>query len=441
MTLTQMTAIQAAAAIRNGELTSEDLVRACLARIDEVEKTVGAWTYLDPDHAIRQAQAADLARKEGKALGPLHGVPVGVKDIFDTDDMPTEDGTVLHAGRQPLEDSAVVALLREAGAVVMGKTVTTELAVYSPGKTRNPHNPEHTPGGSSSGSAAAVAAHMVPLAVGSQTNGSVIRPASFCGVVGYKPSFGLISRHRVLRQSPPLDTVGIFARTVEDAALLAEPLMAYDPRDPAMRPRARPTLAATASSEPPVEPDIAFVKSPVWNKADDDTREAFEELCGHLGERVREVDLPDVFARAHDWHRDIMEADLAKNFRVDEDKGRDRISPVLREMMDRGKTVSAVAYNEAIEHRAVLEGLLEPIFKQYDAILTPATVGTAPKGLDSTGSPMFCTLWTYCGLPAVSLPLLSGSNGMPMGVQLVGPKGDDARLLRTARWLAESLGE
>lgn len=441
MTLSQMTATQAAAAIRNGEVTSEELVGACLARIDEAEAAIGAWTYLDRDHAIGQARAADLARKEGRALGALHGVPVGIKDIFDTEDMPTEDGTVLHAGRRPLEDSTVVALLREAGAVIMGKTVTTELAVYSPGKTRNPHDPEHTPGGSSSGSAAAVAAHMVPLAVGSQTNGSVIRPASFCGVVGYKPSHGLISRHRVLRQSPPLDTIGVFARTVEDAALLAESLMAYDPRDPAMRPRARPTLTATAGSEPPVDPDIAFVKSPVWGKADDDTREAFEELSQHLGARVREVELPEVFAGAHEWHRAIMEADLAKNFRIDEDKGRDRISPVLREMMDRGKTVTAVAYNEAVEHIAVLNGLLDPIFKQYDAILTPATVGTAPKGLDSTGSPMFCTLWTYCGLPAVSLPLLSGSNGLPMGVQLVGPKGDDARLLRTARWLAESLGD
>lgn len=441
MTLSEMTATQAATAVRNGDITSEELVRACLARIDEAEETVGAWAYLDPDHAIRQAKAADLARKEGKAMGPLHGVPIGIKDIFDTDDMPTEDGTVLHAGRRPLEDCTTVALLREAGAVIMGKTVTTELAVYSPGKTRNPHNPEHTPGGSSSGSAAAVAAHMVPLAVGSQTNGSVIRPASFCGVVGYKPSFGLISRHRVLRQSPPLDTVGVFARTVEDAALLAEPLMAFDGRDPAMRPRARPTLVETAGTEPPVEPDIAFVRSPVWDRADDDTKEAFEELAEHLGERVREIDLPGTFAQGHDWHRTIMEADLAKNFRIDEDKGRDRISPVLREMMDRGKTVTAVAYNEAVDHIAVLNHLLDEIFKQFDAILTPATVGTAPKGLESTGSPIFCTLWTYCGLPAVSLPLLSGSNGMPMGVQLVGPKGDDARLLRTARWLAASLGE
>ena len=397
----ELTAVEAANAIRSGDLTAEDLVAASLARIDEVEETVGAWAFLDRDHAIRQARAADVARKEGRALGPLHGVPVGVKDIFDTDDMPTEDGTVLHAGRRPVEDSAVVALLREAGAIILGKTVTTELAVYSPGKTRNPHNAEHTPGGSSSGSAAAVAARMVPLAVGTQTNGSVIRPASFCGVVGYKPSHGLISRHRALRQSPPLDTVGVFARTIEDAALLAEALMAFDARDPAMRPRARPDLLATARSEPPVEPDFAFVKSPVWEQADGDTREAFEELAEHLGGRVSEVELPPTFGRVHEWHRAIMEADLAKNFRIDEDKGRNRISPVLLEMMDRGKTVSAVAYNEAVEQIAVANELLDEVFKRYDAVLTPATVGTAPKGLTSTGSPMSCAIRSP-GLPIVA---------------------------------------
>jgi len=222
--------------------------------------------------------------------------------------------------------------------------------------------------------------------------------------------------------------------------MLAEPLMAYDAHDSAMRPRARPALVETARSEPPVDPDIAFVRSPVWDKADDDTQGAFEELVAHLGERVREVELPAAFARGHDWHRTIMEADLAKNFRIDEDKGRDRISPVLREMMDRGKTHAAVAYNEAVERIGVLNDLLGEIFKQYDAILTPATIGTAPKGLESTGSPIFCTLWTYCGVPAISLPLLAGENGLPMGVQIVGPKGDDARLLRCARWLAESLG-
>ncbi len=225
MKANEMTAAQAVGAIRDGQISSEELVASCLERIDEVEETVQAWTYLERDYAMKQARKADLARKSGIPLGPLHGVPVGIKDIFDTDDMPTEDGTVLHAGRRPVSDATAVAQLREAGAVIMGKTVTTELAVYGPGKTRNPHNPEHTPGGSSSGSAAAVAAQMVPLALGTQTNGSVIRPAAYCGVVGYKPTRGLISRTRVLRQSPPLDTVGVFARTVEDAALAAETIM------------------------------------------------------------------------------------------------------------------------------------------------------------------------------------------------------------------------
>lgn len=439
MTLNQMTATQAATAIKNGDITSEDLVGACLARIDAIDETVEAWAFLDKDYALKQARQADLARKAGRAMGPLHGVPVGIKDIIDTEDMPTEDGTVLHAGRRPREDATVVALLREAGAIILGKTVTTELAVYGPGKTKNPHNPDHTPGGSSSGSAAAVAAEMVPLAVGTQTNGSVIRPAAFCGVVGYKPSHGLISRYRVLRQSPPLDTVGVFARTVEDAALLAETLMAYDARDPAMRPRARPTLVETARGEPPVEPNIAFVKSPVWDKADGDTKEAFEELAAHLGARTREVDLSVTFEYAYDWQKTIMEADLAKNFQIDNDK-LDQITPILREMLDRGKTYTAVAYNQAIDHMAVLNNLLDEVFEQFDVIVTPATIGTAPKGLETTGSPLFCTLWTYCGLPAITLPLLQGANGLPMGVQLVGPKGDDARLLRCARWLAESLG-
>ncbi|MCG8511726.1 MAG: amidase [Rhodospirillales bacterium] len=441
MNLNEMTAAQAAAAIRDGDIRSEDLIESCLERIDDREETVQAWIYLDKDYALEQARKADLARKSGSPLGPLHGVPVGIKDILDTHDMPTEDGTILHAGRRPTDDSTVVSLLRQAGAVIMGKTVTTELAVYSPGKTRNPHNPDHTPGGSSSGSAAAVADKMVPLAVGTQTNGSMIRPASYCGVVGFKPSHGKVSRHRVLRQSPPLDTIGVFARTVEDAALISDAIMVFDERDPHMRIGGRPKMMETVQSQPPVEPDIAFIKSPVWDQADADIHDGFEELAAHLGERADEVTLSETFGYVHDWHRTIMEADLAKNFLVDEQKGRDKISDRLCEMMDRGKTHTAVAYNEAVDHVAVLNNLLEEVYEKYDAIMTPATTGTAPKGLASTGSPVFCTLWTYCGLPAVSLPLLEGSNGLPIGVQLVGRKGDDARLLRTARWLAESLGE
>jgi Asp-tRNA(Asn)/Glu-tRNA(Gln) amidotransferase A subunit family amidase len=435
MELIEMNAIQAVGAIRAGEITSEELVQACLDHIADVEDTVRAWAFLDPDHALKQAHDADLALRKGEALGPLHGVPVGIKDIFDTDDMPTEDGTVLHAGRQPDVDARAVALLREAGAIIIGKTVTTELAVYSPGKTKNPCDPARTPGGSSSGSAAAVAAHMVPLAIGTQTNGSVIRPASYCGVYGYKPTHGLISRHLVLQQSRPLDQVGVFARTVEDVALLAQQLIAFDESDPDTRPHARPNLVETVAADPPVPPQFAFIKTPMWEQAHKETQAAFSELVDHLGENVEEVTLPEAFDHAVAWHRTIMEADLARSFRREYEEGKDKLSGILCEMIGRGRACLAVDYNDAVGRIPLLHTILGEIFAKYDAILTPATTGEAPVGLESTGSPIFCTIWTLCGTPAITLPLLQGASGMPIGVQLVGPKGDDARLLRTARWL------
>ena len=275
-----LSAVEAARLIREGVISSEELVEACLARIREVDPDVQAWAFLDPDHALGQARAADAWRLEGRPVGPLHGVPVGVKDIIDTADMPTENGSVLHAGRQPGRDATVVAMLRAAGAVIMGKTVTTEFATYAPGKTRNPHDPAHTPGGSSSGSAAAVAAGMVPLALGSQTNGSVIRPAAFCGVYGFKPTHGLIPRHGVFQLSRTLDHVGLFARTSDDIALLAEQLVGYDERDPDTRPRARIPYREMAAEEPPLSPMFAFVKTSRWDRVTDETREAFAELAG-----------------------------------------------------------------------------------------------------------------------------------------------------------------
>src|SRR5690606_8565788 len=235
---------------------------------------------------------------QGNPLGPLHGVPVGVKDIIDTADMPTEDGTVLHAGRTPTHDATVVALLRAAGAVILGKTVTTECAYFAPGKTRNPHNPDHTPGGSSSGSAAAVAAGMVPLAIGTQTNGSVIRPAAFCGVYGFKPTHGLVPRRGLIRLSRTLDPVRFFARTLEAIALLAEQMPGYDERDPDTAPRARIPFRDLAAQEPPMPPHFAFVKGPAWERAEPETKEAFEELAAALGERALTVELPESAANA-----------------------------------------------------------------------------------------------------------------------------------------------
>ena len=440
MNLNEISAVEAAEAIREGRITSEELVSACLDRIAAIDEQVGAWAFLDPEYALKQACAADLAIQAGRALGPLHGIPVGVKDIFDTRDMPTEDGTVLHAGRRPREDAAAVSLLRKAGAIILGKTVTTELAVFAPAKTRNPHDPGRTPGGSSSGSAAAVAAFMAPLAIGTQTGGSTIRPASYCGVYGYKPSHGLIPRHRVLQQSRPLDQIGVFARTIEDAALIAQQIMGFDDRDPDTRPMACPRLMETVAGEPPVEPRLAFVKTPVWDHAEEGAKQAFAELVAHLGENVAGVELPEIFNGAVETHRTIMEADLARSFEQEYARGKDKLSSVLREMIERGQKVSAVDYNNAVGRIPVLNRALDKVFDWYDAIVTPAATGEAPVGLESTGSPIFCVIWTLCGMPAISLPILEGENGMPMGVQLVGPKGDDARLLRTARWLANLIG-
>ncbi|MEO7742541.1 MAG: amidase [Usitatibacter sp.] len=439
--VTSLTAAQALAALREGRTSAEELVGGCLARIRADEARVQAWAFVDEARALEQARNVDRVRREGHSLGPLHGLPVGVKDIIDTADMPTENGTVLHAGRRPDSDAVVVERLRAAGAIILGKTVTTELATYSPGKTRNPHDPEHTPGGSSSGTAAAVAAHMVPAALGTQTNGSVIRPAAFCGVYGYKPTFGLVPRHGILRQSRPLDHVGFMARTVEDLAIIAEPLMGYDERDPDTRPVPSPRLREVAMQDAPLPPFFAFAKTPHWKDAEEQTRAAFDEVAEALGSQCRPFDVPSILHDAWQWHATVMEADLARNFRVEFERGREKLSESLQGQIERGGRVTAVDYNDAVERIRAVSLAFDEVFDRCDAILTPAAAGPAPHGLGSTGSPAFCTLWTFTGMPAVTLPLLSAQNGLPMGIQLVGRRGDDARLLRTARWLVNWVQE
>ena len=435
-----ISATEAARLIRDRVISSEELVEACLARINEVDGRVQAWTFLDPDYALEQARAADERRLSGQPIGPLHGVPVGIKDIFDTADMPTENGSVIYAGRTPSRDATAVAMLRAAGALIMGKTVTTEFAYFAPGKTRNPHNSEHTPGGSSSGSAAAVAANMVPLAIGSQTNGSTIRPAAYCGVIGFKPTHGLISRHRALALSRTLDHVGLFASSVDDIALLAEQIVGYDENDPDTRPRARVPFANIAAEEPPLAPVFAFVKTPRWESADEDTKEGFAEIIEQLGSQVEEVELFPSAGDAWEWHQTIMGAEMAHNLEREWTKGRDRLSEQLREQIARGREVRAADYLGALSRIApVHESFVELFEQRYDAILTPAATGAAPKGLSSTGNPSFCTLWTLCGMPCVTLPLLQSADNLPIGVQLVGPRHGDARLLRTARWLAAQI--
>jgi Asp-tRNA(Asn)/Glu-tRNA(Gln) amidotransferase A subunit family amidase len=422
-----------------GQLSVADAAEACLARIRETDDNIGAWAFLDPDHVMRQAEALDRHRKSGRPIGALHGVPVGLKDIIDTADMPTENGTVIDSGRRPRRDAYVTAKLRAGGALIMGKTVTTELAYFSANQTRNPHDPGRTPGGSSSGSAAAVAAGMVPLAVGTQTAGSVIRPASFCGVFGYKPTHGLIPRTGVLGQAPELDTVGTFAQTLDGAALLAEAMQGFDPQDVDTRVEAHHHLLEDCRSEPPLKPLFAFVRQPAWEQADNTTKEAFGELVDALGDRCDEVDLPELFVNGAPAQLNLQMAGLARSYRGYYEKAHDRLSARMREAIDEGRAILAQDYLTARDWREVLNSGLDEIFNRYDAILTPAAPGEAPLGLESTGDPAFCRLWTLCGTPAVSLPLMTGPAGMPLGVQLVGRRGWDGRLLRTARWLVEHL--
>jgi len=427
--------------LATGALGAEELAEACLDRIAAREPEVQAWTYLDPDFVRAQARALDQSRKAGRPTGPLHGVPVGLKDVIDTARIPTENGCVLDEGRRPLFDAFVVERLKQAGAIIMGKTVTTELAFLHPGKTRNPHNPEHTPGGSSSGSAAAVADGHVPLAIGTQTGGSVIRPASYCGVTGYKPSFGALPRRGVLQQSPSLDTLGTFGRTPACAGLLAEAIWGHDPADKATSPEPAPRLFDAARSAPPLKPVFALVHPPGWEDADPQLHAAFDELADELGEQVFRVDLPAPFQQAAALRERINLAEMARCYYTYGRDGMDRLGPETREALEAGNKVLARDYLAALDWRDVLNAGLTEIFERCDAILCPAAMGPAPRGLGSTGSSLFNGLWTYCGTPAVTVPVLTSQEGLPMGVQLVAARGDDARLLRNATWLMTRLDQ
>jgi Asp-tRNA(Asn)/Glu-tRNA(Gln) amidotransferase A subunit family amidase len=437
--IVKLTATEAAAEIARGAVSAEDYVRACLERIEALDGEIKAFVHLDREHALSQARRLDERRKEGHSIGPLHGIPVAIKDIIDTADYPTEFGSPIAAGRRPRHDATVVAKLRAAGAVIIGKTVTTECAYYHPGPTRNPHDHARTPGGSSSGSAAAVAAHMVPLALGSQTNGSVIRPAAFCGVFAVKPSYGLVSRAGVLPLSRQLDHIGAFARSLADLALILDVIAGHDPADPDTRPFAAPDFRAVQREKRPLPPRFAFVRTPVWDKADPDTKAAFEELVAALGSAVTAVDVSASLAEAWPTHRTIMATDMAHNLAPFVARGEP--SEALRKLLAHGRGVAAVDYLGALAKVPRYTASLAEIFDTYDAILTPATPGVAPQGLGSTGDPAFCTLWTLTGLPALSLPLFTGEGGLPLGAQLVGPLGRDGRLLRTATALIETLAE
>jgi Asp-tRNA(Asn)/Glu-tRNA(Gln) amidotransferase A subunit family amidase len=432
-----MTAAEAAAAVRSGAITSEALVLACLNRIGAADGELRAWAFLDRDDALERARYADRVIAKGFGSGPLHGVPVGIKDIIDVAGMPTECGSPLFRGFRPEQNAPVVAALEAAGAVVIGKTVTTELATLTPSPTRNPRNLAHTPGGSSSGSAAAVAAGMVPLALGTQTAGSVIRPASFCGIYGYKPTFGLIPRRGVLLQSHTLDTVGVFARTIDDIALIANTVCRHDPDDRYSARHARPDFVALAAEAPPEEPRLALVKTPAWEETDAITREAFAEFAAELGASLSEVDIPGL-GEGVEAQRTVQRCENASYYGAFARRAPELISAQLLEHIKNGTRVPARDYIDAVRLREMVYANLLRSLEGFAAIVTPAAPGPAPSDHLTTGNPIFNGVWTWLGVPAITLPLLE-ADGLPIGVQLVGRRHDDARLMRTARWLVARL--
>lgn len=432
-----LTASEAGHLIRSGSLSSEALVAACLARIEARDSAVQAWAHLDAAKALHDARESDAARRRGGSARPLDGIPVAIKDIIDTAEYPTEYGSKVFEGRVPKEDAFVAGELKRAGAIILGKTVTTELAFFGPGKTRNPRNPDRTPGGSSSGSAAAVADHQVPLALGTQTAGSIIRPASFCGTIGFKPTFGYVSRSGVLAQSAPLDTIGGYARSVEDIALLVDCISAYDPRDGDMSSAPKSGLASALEAAPLDRPPrFAFVKSPGWPDAEAESRGVFEDYANSFGARAEVVETPlsADFDGSLRLQQIVQFSDIAKNYGPIAIKNPDKVSDKLKEVIATGRTFSAADIAAARAERDPLYEALRPILVNYDAILTPAAPGPALEGLSSTGSPAFNALWTFLGMPCISLPLLK-VGGLPYGVQLVAARGDDAGLLRVAKWL------
>lgn len=426
---------EAREAMRAGRLDAAAYARACLDQIGRHDARVQAWAWLSPERALDAAKACDAL---DEAL-PLRGIPVAVKDIIATAGIPTEMGSPAFAGHVPARSATVVERLQAAGAFVMGKSVTAELAYFSPGKTRNPWNAVHTPGGSSSGSAAAVAAGFVPLALGTQTNGSVIRPAAYCGVIGFKPSAGLIPRTGIQPFSRTLDQVGVFARSVDDAALFASCLAGYDAQDPASRADAALPSHIAPRAAPP---HLAAVRSPVWSLADGAQQQAFERSIARLraaGAVVEELTLDPLFDGAHVALRTIMYAEAARELTALQAAHRTQLSARLNALIDEGHDMSEGAVVAALDLRARLQAAFQRLWSRFDAIMTPPATGEAPPTLAHTGDPTFCTIWTLCGAPAITLPIARGPQGLPLGLQLVGPDGGDATLLAVARWCAETL--
>ena len=433
-----LSANELAAQLREGEISSVEVCSQYIERIGKFEKDVKAWSHFNKKLLLEKAVEADEHRISGKPLGLLHGLPVAVKDIIGTLDMPTECGTTIRKKMTASQDSEVVNLLKVAGAIIMGKTETTELAYFHPGKTTNPHDYKRTPGGSSSGSAAAVAAHMAPLSIGSQTNGSTIRPASYCGVVGYKPSYGLISRYGILKQSDKLDQVGIFGKSVEDVALLARVLIKKDLFDPATIHYSAEDMMDVCRKGPLFDPKFIFYKTKNWKNIDKESQKSFEIFIKTFKKNIEVFDTPSYFDDIPKYHKIIHETDMANNFQLYYKKYKKKLSKEMVSAIERGLKNSATEYAEAIDFMKRSYDSYKEVFEDYHGVLTPASSGVAPKGLGNTGSPEFSTVWTYLGLPSISLPLLTGKNDLPLGIQLIGDKHDDLRFLGVASWIEKN---
>jgi Asp-tRNA(Asn)/Glu-tRNA(Gln) amidotransferase A subunit family amidase len=412
--------------IEGGELTTEAVVRSCLERILKREGVVRAWSHLDAEAALAEARQADTARQTTL----LKGVPFGIKDIFDTADMPTTYGSPIYTGCRPANDASAAALPRAAGGVLLGKTVTTEFANRHPGPTTNPHNPDFTPGGSSSGSAAAVADYMVPLAIGTQTGGSVIRPAAYCGVVGFKPSFGLFPPAGMRINTEALDTVGIMARSVGDIALFRAAMMAI--------PYSPPAIPQTA-------PRLGLCRGPHWNEAQPEGRavlEAAAERLAAAGASVGETELPPECAEADEWQRVLGSFEGLRNHMPELYRHEALLSPRLRdEKIALGRELSLDAFRSACRGAEKARRTAQEWVSGFHAILTLPAAGQAPRGLGDTGSAVFNSLWTQLYMPCVTLPAGSGPDGLPVGVQLIARRHADEPLLQVALWVERSLGE
>ena len=433
-----LSANELAAQLREGEISSVEVCSQYIERIGKFEKDVKAWSHFNKKLLLEKAAEADEHRISGKPLGLLHGLPVAVKDIIGTLDMPTECGTTIRKKMTASQDSEVVNLLKVAGAIIMGKTETTELAYFHPGKTTNPHDYKRTPGGSSSGSAAAVAAYMAPLSIGSQTNGSTIRPASYCGVVGYKPSYGLISRYGILKQSDKLDQVGIFGKSVEDVALLAKVLIKKDLFDPSTIHYSAEDMMDVCRKGPLFDPKFIFYKTKNWKNLDKESQKSFEIFIKTFKKNIEVFDTPSYFDDIPKYHKIIHETDMANNFQLYYKKYKKKLSKEMVSAIERGLKNSATEYAEAIDFMKRSYDSYKEVFEDYHGVLTPASSGVAPKGLGNTGSPEFSTVWTYLGLPSISFPLLTGKNDLPLGIQLIGDKYDDLRFLGVASWVEKN---